>query len=213
MIVIGLTGGIGTGKSRVARLLGELGAEVLSADQIAREVVEPGRPAYAAVVARFGPEVVARDGTIDRRALAERVFSDEQSRKDLEAIVHPAVRAETAARLAALRARPDPPAVVVVEVPLLFEAGRERDFDEVWVVRADEATAVRRAASRDGVDEEHIRARLRAQWPLEEKVRRADVVIDNDGDWEATAEQVRRHWRRLERRLDPKGEAGGSGHG
>lgn len=206
MFLIGLTGGIGTGKSRVAALLQELGAVVISADQLAREVVEPGQPAYQAIVERFGKEFLQPDGTLDRRRLAELVFSDEQARKDLEAIVHPQVRQASAAKLEELRKRPQPPEVVVLEIPLLFETGREADFDEIWVVTAAEETAVKRAALRDSAAEAHIRARMQAQLPVQEKARRAHVVIDNDGEWSATEAQVRRQWQSLQRRL-----AGGRG--
>lgn len=194
MLRIGLTGGIGTGKSRVARLLADLGAAVIDADALARQVVEPGGPAYDGVVARFGPEILRPDGTIDRAALAAVVFSDPDARRDLEALVHPAVRVETQRRLAELESGADPPPAVVVDIPLLFEAGREGDFDQIWVVYAPDAVALDRAAARDGADPEQIKARMRAQWPIEEKVRRAHVVIDNSGDWDATEAQVRRAW-------------------
>lgn len=197
MIRIGLTGGIGSGKSRVLALLAELGAAVISADQVAREVVEPGKPAYRHVVERFGPDIVRADGSLDRAKLAAIVFHDADARRDLEAIVHPAVREETEAKIAALAARRDGPRVVVNEVPLLFEAGREGDFDQIWVVYASEETALRRAAARDNASEAQIRARMAAQMPIAEKVKRADVVIDNDGDWEATERQVRAIWREL----------------
>lgn len=197
MLRIGLTGGIGTGKSRVARLLAQLGAAVIDADQIARRVVEPGGPAYDGVVARFGRGILHPDGTINRRALADIVFSDPAARRDLEALVHPAVRAETDRRIAELAQSPEPPPAVVVDIPLLFEAGRAGDFDQIWVVYAPDDVAVARAAARDGTDPERVRARMRAQWPIEEKARRADVVIDNSGDWADTEAQVRRAWSRL----------------
>lgn len=198
MLRIGLTGGIGTGKSRVARLLAELGAAVIDADTLARQALEPGGGAFDDVVARFGPEIVRADGTIDRAALAAVVFHDPRARRDLEALVHPVVRAEADRRLAELQRQPQPPAVVVFDIPLLFEAGREHDFDQIWVVYAPDDVAVARAAARDGADPEQIRARLRAQWPIDEKVRRADVVIDNSGEWAATEAQVRRAWARLQ---------------
>lgn len=197
MLRIGLTGGIGTGKSSVARLLAELGAAVLDADDVARRVVEPDGPAYDAVVSRFGPGVLGPDGRIDRAALADIVFADPAARRDLEAIVHPAVRAEIDRRIEALRRLPEPPAVVVVEIPLLFEAGRAADFDQVWVVYAPDEVAAARASARSGLDPERVRARQQAQWPIAEKVRRADVVIDNGGDWAQTEAQVRAAWRRL----------------
>lgn len=196
MRVIALTGGIGSGKSRVAALLRELGAAVISADELAREVTRRCRPAYHAVVEAFGPEVVGPDGELDRRALARRVFADPDARRRLEAITHPAIMAEMAARLAALGSAPEPPPAVVLEIPLLFETGRERDFEQVWVVTAPDEVRLRRVVERDGLPPEEVRARMCAQLPQEEKARRAHVVIDNGGDWEATERQVRAAWQR-----------------
>lgn len=196
MKVIALTGGIGSGKSRVARLLGELGAAVISADEIAREVTAPGTPAHRAVVEAFGPEVLLADGSLDRRALAARVFADEEARRRLEAITHPEIRREMARRLEALRSGSPPPPAAVLEIPLLFETGRQHEFDEVWVVWAPREARISRVMARDGVRREDVEARMRAQLPLEEKVKLADVVIDNGGGWEETVRQVRDAWRR-----------------
>lgn len=199
MRVICLTGGIGSGKSRVAALLRQLGAAVISADEVARELSRPGTDVHRAIVAAFGPDVVAADGTLDRRALGRRVFADPEARRCLEGITHPAIRKEMEQRLAALRAAPDPPPAVVLEIPLLFETGGRYPCDQVWVVYAPEEVRVARVMARDGLSRDEVLARMRAQWPLEEKVRRADVVIDNGGPWEDAERQVRTAWARLTR--------------
>lgn len=197
MRIVCLTGGVGSGKSRVAALLGQLGAAVLSADEVARALLQPGTDAFRAVVQAFGPEVLSPDGSLDRRALARRVFADPAARRRLEAITHPAIRAELLRRLAELRAATAPPPVVAVEIPLLFETGARYPCDEIWVVYAPEEVRIQRVMARDGLTRDEVVARLRAQWPLEDKLPLADVVIDNGGPWEETERQVRRHWQRL----------------
>jgi dephospho-CoA kinase len=191
---IGLTGGIATGKSYVASRMREAGVSVVDADVLAREAVAPGSEGLAAVVARFGAGVLAADGGLDRQALAAVVFRDAAARRDLEAIVHPRVRAATDAFFAAL-----PPAtpVAVADIPLLFEAGRQRDFDEVVVVACDPRTQLDRVMARDGVAREDAERRLAAQWPIADKVARADHVIRTDGtfaDTDAQVEALVRTW-------------------
>jgi dephospho-CoA kinase len=187
MIVVGLTGGIGSGKSAVSSMLARRGAVVIDADQVAREVVEPGAAAYPDVVERFGTGVLAEDGRLDRAALAAIVFADDAARASLNRIVHPAVRDAIVARLAELRAASavagGPAPVVVVEVPLLVETGaasRYR-FSGVLVVDAPEDVAVRRLVRERGMREDEARARIGAQASREERVRAADFVILNMG--------------------------------
>lgn len=187
-MVVGLTGGIGSGKSTVARMLRELGAAVVDADALAREAVEPGRPAHRAVVDRFGAGVVLPDGTLDRKRLGAIVFADASARRDLERIVHPEVAALAAARFAEAVASGAP--LVVYDVPLLFENQLEGSFSSVIVVRVSPSTQRARIAARDRLSEDEVRRRIEAQMPLEEKVRRAQHVIDNDGDLDATRAQV-----------------------
>ncbi len=187
--VIGLTGGIGSGKSSVAAMLRELGATVIDADQLAREAVAPGTPALQAIVARFGPETLTPSGELDRRALGRRVFADEEARRALNAIVHPEVAALAAQRMSDALASGAP--LVVYDVPLLYENGLEQSLPEVVVVWARPETQRSRIARRDRLSPEEIEARLAAQLPLADKVARADRVIDNDGDLEATRAQVR----------------------
>ncbi|WP_166534426.1 dephospho-CoA kinase [Blastococcus xanthinilyticus] len=189
MLRIGLTGGIGSGKSTVARLLAERGALVVDADRIAREVLEPGAPGLAAVAAEFGPGVLAGDGALDRAALARIVFADEGARRRLDALVHPLVRRRSAEIVAA--APPD--AVVVNDVPLLVETGQASSYDLVLVVETDPEIRVARLIGR-GLPEDDARARIAAQASDEQRRAVADVVLHNDGEPERLAEQVAQVW-------------------
>lgn len=196
MLLVGLTGGIGSGKSTVARLLASHGAVVIDADVLARDAVEPGTPGFDAVVARFGESLVTPAGEIDRAALAAIVFADDGARADLEAIVHPAVRAAIARAIATHAVGDD---VVVVDSPLLIETGAHVDFPVVIVVTASEAARIARLATR-GMSEADVRTRLAAQMPLGDKAAHADVVLDNDGDERALEAQVDRVWTDLRER-------------
>jgi len=186
---IGLTGGIGSGKSTVTALLAERGAVVVDADRIAREVVEPGTPGLAQVVEAFGDAVQAPDGSLDRPALAAIVFSDPAARARLDGIVHPLVRARTAELVAAA---PEG-SVLVNDVPLLVETGQAGSYDLVLVVEADPETRVARLLHR-GLSEDDARARIAAQASDEQRRAVADVVLDNSGSPEQLAEQVERFW-------------------
>ncbi|MDT0276955.1 dephospho-CoA kinase [Blastococcus goldschmidtiae] len=189
MLRIGLTGGIGSGKSTVAGLLAERGAVVVDADRIAREVVEPGTPGLAAIVDAFGESVLAADGSLDRPALASVVFTDPAARARLDAIVHPLVRERSVQLIAA--ASPD--AVLVNDVPLLVETGQAGTYDLVLVVQADLETRLARLVER-GTSREDAHARIAAQATDEERRAAADVVLDNSGTLEQLAEQVDRFW-------------------
>jgi dephospho-CoA kinase len=185
---IGLTGGIGTGKSTVARMLRDAGGWWIDADQLARRAVEPGTPGLRRVVDAFGPEVLNPDGELDRSSLGQKVFRDPEARERLNAIVHPEVR--RLASEAFVEAERAGAPFVVYDVPLLFENDMEADFDTVAVVRASPPVQRRRVRERDGLSDEDVLARMAAQMPLEEKVRRADVVFDNDGSLQALRDQV-----------------------
>jgi dephospho-CoA kinase len=187
---IGLTGGIGSGKSTVSRLLAGRGAVIVDADLIAREVVERGTPGLAAIVEAFGPAVVAADGSLERAALAGIVFGDPEARRRLDGIVHPLVRA----RAAEVEAAAPPDAVVVHDVPLLVETGQAAAYDLVLVVEADPDTRVARLVQR-GLTAEDARARMAAQATDEERRAVADVVLDNSGIPEQLAAQVDSFWR------------------
>ena len=178
--LVGLTGGIASGKSTLAAALRALGAPVIDADQLARDAVRRGSPALQAIVAAFGPRILALDGELDRKAMGALVFADPAARARLEAIVHPAVRqgvAEASARLAA-----EGQAVAFYDVPLLYERGLDREVDCVVVVHAPREVQVARLQARDGLTLAEAEARLAAQMPIDEKARRADVVVDNRGD-------------------------------
>jgi dephospho-CoA kinase len=187
---VGLTGGIGSGKSEVAQRLAARGAIVIDADAIAREVVAPGTPGLAAVVAEFGDDVLAPDGSLDRAALARRVFADEGARRRLNAIVHPLVRAETARRFAA--APRD--AIVVNDVPLLVETGLAPSYDVVVVVDASPETQLRRLVEHRGMPATDAQARIAAQASREERLAVATYVVRNDGDLDDLDRQVERLW-------------------
>lgn len=195
MKLIGLTGGIASGKSVVARMLAAAGVPVVDADVLAREAVAPGSEGLRAVIERFGAGVVAADGTLDRGALAAVVFADPAARRELNAIVHPEVARLAAERLDALRSSGAP--MAVYEVPLLFENDLEQAMDATLLVAAPEATQLARMATRDWLDEDAARARLAAQLPLAEKRRRATAVIENDGSLPELAARLRVAWRRV----------------
>lgn len=199
MRVIGLTGGIASGKSAVARHLTSLGAVVIDADLLARDVVQPGEDAYRAIVAHFGRDILQADGSLDRKALGRIVFADPGARKVLEAITHPAIARLAAQLLGRERDRGTP--VVFYMVPLLFEAGLADSMDEIWVVSVDEKTQLARLMARDAIDRDEALRKVAAQQPLAEKAIRAHVVIDNNGLPEQTASQVEEAWQTLQERL------------
>lgn len=190
MRIIGLTGGIASGKTTVAEVLRRHGAVLLDADQIARDVVEPGMPALAEIARTFGPEVLDAEGRLNRPELARRVFGDEPARERLNAIVHPAVIAEYERELAHLRQLPEPPSYVVLVVPLLFEAGMQSMADTVWLVTVPEAIQKDRLMRRDGLTADEATARIASQWPLERKAALSDRLIDNTGSPEEVAQRV-----------------------
>jgi dephospho-CoA kinase len=189
--VFGLTGGIGSGKSRVARRFRERKLPVIDADQLAREVVAPGTAGLSEIVAEFGPGVLDAQGALDRAALARIVFQDDAARRKLNAITHPRVRELTAQRVSELAATGEP--LVCYEVPLLVESGMAEALRPVVVVSAPEALQIARVVARDGASAEEARARIAAQMPLAEKVKVADFVIDNTSslaDLEARSDAV-----------------------
>jgi len=183
---IGLTGGIASGKSSVGRLLAARGLPLLDADVYAREALAPGSPGAGAVLQRYGAGVRSPGGEIDRAALGQIVFGDGAERRWLEQLLHPVVRACFKTKLQELAAEP----VVVLVVPLLFEAGLETLCSEVWLVDCDETQQLQRLMARDGLGEADARARIAAQWPLARKRQLADVVLNNRGEPEQLAAQV-----------------------
>lgn len=193
--IIGLTGGIASGKSTVARMLEELGACIVDADAIAREIVEPGTPALADIAARFGSGVLGPDGRLDRKALGAIVFGDEHARADLNALTHPRIAAASKARIDAY-AR-EGAELVFYEAPLLVENRVHEGLDALVVVSLPKTLQLSRLMERDEIGQEQARERLDAQLPLEDKVAVADYVIDNSGTLEETRRQVTELWRQL----------------
>jgi dephospho-CoA kinase len=191
VLVIGLTGGIGSGKSTVSALLAAKGAVVVDADAIVREVQQPGTPVFAAMVERFGPGIVAADGSLDRAAVADLVFGDANALADLNAIVHPAVGAEIARRMEALAATHE---VVVLDVPLLVESKNAYPVAGLLVVDVDPEVAVRRLVEHRGMREADVRARMARQAGRDERLARADRVVDNSGTLDDLAAQVDAAW-------------------
>jgi dephospho-CoA kinase len=198
-MLVALTGGIASGKSTVARRLARLGAVVVDADVLAREVVEPGTPALARIAEKFGAHVITADGSLDRAALGAIVFGDDDARRALNAITHPAVGERSRALFDAAHAA-DPDAVVVYDVPLLIDGhgnGRVDEFDRVIVVSADEETRARRLVELRGMDEAEARRRIASQAPEAARLAIADDVIDATGTLEQTLAQVDALWQRL----------------
>jgi dephospho-CoA kinase len=197
VLLVGLTGGIGSGKSTVARLLEKRGAVVFDADLLAREAVEPGTPGHAAVIERFGADVLAPGGELDREALASIVFADPSARRDLEEIVHPEVRRLFAEGSEEYR---DTERVVVFSAPLLVETGMHTAFEVLVVVSATVGTQIERLMRQRGMSEPSIRARIDAQAPLEDKAAAADFLVDNEGSLDELESQVERLWNDLSAR-------------
>lgn len=194
MRIIGLTGGIASGKSTVARMMEKLGAAVIDADQLARDAVMPGMPAHAGIVAAFGPSVLNPDRTIDRAALGALVFVDSAARRRLEEITHPAIGRLATERLEGLRQKGI--AVAVYMAPLLIEAGVTDRVDEIWVVYLDMETQLARLMQRDKIGREEALRKIASQMPMDEKRRYGKVVIDNSGPVEDTERQLRAAWDR-----------------
>jgi len=190
-IIIGLTGGIGCGKSAVGKALEALGLARLDTDQVAREVVAAGTPGLAEIVSRFGPTILSSDGTLDRAAMGRMVFSEPEKKSSLEQILHPLIRSRVSDFVECCRAEHQH---AVVEVPLLYEKQRQDVFDTIWVVSTTPELQLARLRSRNGWSHEEVKARISSQMPLAEKVARADTVIENTGTLEDLQERVREAW-------------------
>jgi dephospho-CoA kinase len=200
MYVIGLTGGIGSGKSTVAQMLESMGAALLSADTAGHEVYAPGRPAWQEIVDAFGRDVVAADGTIDRKKLGPIVFGDPEQLRRLNTITHPRMKDLMREKLEGERARGTK--VAVLEAALLFDAGWDDLTSEVWVTNAPEDVTAKRTAQRSGISVDEARSRIRAQMSNDERVARSQVIIDTACPLEQTRAQVKKEWQRLLERLE-----------
>jgi len=196
MKVIGLTGGIGSGKSTVSQFLAELGAVILNADEVGHEVFKPDTEIWREVVAAFGRQILTPNGNIDRKKLGEKVFGNPESRARLNQIMHPRMYAQVKAQLEEYRRQGTK--VVVLEAPLLLEAGWTPLVDEVWVTTASEATVLKRLEERTGLSQAESLARIRSQLSSAERVKYADVVINTDCDLDELRSKVKELWQRLE---------------
>jgi dephospho-CoA kinase len=202
-MIIGLTGGIASGKSTAAKYLERRGAYVIDADRLGHRAYEPGTAAFDAVVKAFGAEVVGGDGRIDRKVLGGKVFGDPEALARLTDIVWPEIRRLATLETAAAR-HEDPARVIVLEAAVLLEAGWDRTVDEVWAVIVEPEVAMARATARDGVDRETVQRRMDAQMSNAERIARADVVIDNSGSEAALEAQLDEAWRGLLERRTPR---------
>jgi dephospho-CoA kinase len=201
-VVIGLTGGIASGKSTVAGQLQELGAKVIDADRLGHRVYEPGTSGFQKVVNAFGHDIVAKDGTIDRRILGGKVFGAPEQMDRLTEIVWPEIRRLAAADISDMK-RKDRHAIIVLEAAVLLEAGWQDLVDEVWVVTVKIATAVERIMARNGLTEDQAMARVQSQMSTRERLDHADVKIDNSGTLEDLHRRVERQWKQLDKRVAP----------
>lgn len=197
MPIIGITGGIATGKSLITDLFRQQGATTFSADEAARAVLVPGGPVIANIVREFGPEIQRPDGSLDRAALGQRVFADSEARARLNRILHPPILRLLRAQITAAQEDLPPEAIIAVEVPLLYEAHLEDWFDTIVVVSATEATQLARLRARNGLEEAEARQRLAAQWSLADKIARADFVLTNDGSRDESTAAVAALWNQL----------------
>jgi dephospho-CoA kinase len=193
--VIGLTGGIGSGKSTVSRFLADLGAVIIDADKIGHEVYRPDTETWRQLVKTFGRGILSADNTMDRKKLGAIVFGNKQELQRLNAIIHPQITAEIRKRIAEYRRQGVK--VIVLDAPVLLEANAKNLVDEVWVVTADEANVIKRAAARTGLTEQQIRDRVRSQLSNAERTKNARVVINNDGDPEDLRGKIQELWEQI----------------
>jgi dephospho-CoA kinase len=198
MLIVGLTGGVASGKSVASQVLEEEGAYIIDADQIARELVQARTPTWKELIKVFGKEILQKDGSIDRKKLAAKVFSDPEQRDQLNRILHPRIKKEMGRRLKAIRQK-DPEAIVVIDAPLLIETGDHREMDEVIVVLSTEEQQIERLKERQGVDPEEARRIIASQIATEEKLKVADFVIRNEGALEETVKRTKEVFQELKR--------------
>ncbi|MGZ3589294.1 MAG: dephospho-CoA kinase [Thermodesulfobacteriota bacterium] len=198
MLIVGLTGGVASGKTAVSGVLKEEGAYIIDADQIARELVQPHQPAWNELVRTFGEEILQEDGSIDRKKLADRVFADPNQRKLLNQILHPLITEEMDRRTKEIGQK-NPQAIVVIDAPLLIEVGYHRQVDKVMVVTSTQAQQFERLKARDGINFEEALRILSSQMPIEEKVKLADFVIRNEGSLAEVRKRTKEVFRELKK--------------
>jgi dephospho-CoA kinase len=198
MLIAGLTGGVASGKTAVSQVLKEEGAYIIDADQIARELVLPHKPAWSELIRAFGQEILQEDGSIQRKKLADKVFADPKQRKLLNQILHPRIRKEMDRRAKEIGKR-DPEAIVVIDAPLLIELGDHRELDKLIVVTSTQAQQIDRLKDRDGTNPEEALRIVSSQMPLKEKLKFADYVIRNEGSMEETKKRAREVYQELKK--------------
>jgi len=198
MLIVGLTGGVASGKTTVSRVLKEEGAYLIDADQIARELVRPYTPAWKALIRAFSTAILREDGFIDRKKLADKVFASLRQRKLLNQILHPRIRKEMERRAEAIWQK-DPDAIVVIDAPLLVELGEHRQMDKVIVVTSTQTQQIERLKKRDGISPEEALRIFSSQMPIKDKVRWADFVIRNDGSFQETKKKARDVFKELKK--------------
>jgi dephospho-CoA kinase len=196
MLIVGLTGGVASGKTAVSKVLKEEGAYIIDADQIARELVQPRKPAWKEIIRAFGHEILQEDGSIHRKKLARKVFADAKQRKLLNRILHPRIRKEMDRRAKEI-GQGDPEAIVVIDAPLLVELGNHRQMDKLIVVTSTRTQQIERLKDRDGANREEALKIVSSQMPIEEKLKFADFVIRNEGSLEETKRKAREVFREL----------------
>ena len=198
MLIVGLTGGVASGKTAVSRVLKEEGAYIIDADQIARELVQPHGPAWNELVRTFGRQILQEDGSIDRKKLADRVFVDPNQRKHLDQILHPLITEEMDRRTREIGEK-NPEAIVVIDAPLLIEVGYHRRVDKLMVVVSTRTEQIERLKAREGINSEQALRILSSQMPVEEKVKLADFVIRNEGSLAEVREKAKKVFRELKK--------------
>jgi dephospho-CoA kinase len=196
MLIVGLTGGVASGKTAVSQVLKEEGAYIIDADQIARELVQPHKPAWNELIKAFGKEILQEDGFIHRKKLADKVFADPKKRKLLNQILHPRIKEEMDRRTKEIGQK-DPEAIVVIDAPLIVELGDHREMDKLIVVASTQTQQIERLKERDGIGPEEALRILSSQMPVEEKVNLADFVIRNEGSLEETKKRAKEVFKEL----------------
>jgi dephospho-CoA kinase len=203
MLIIGLTGGVASGKTAVSQILREEGAYIIDADQIARELVQPNTPAWNELKRVFGNEILKKDGAIHRKRLAAKIYADPEQRDLLDRILHPRIKAEMGRRMKEIGQK-DPDAIVVIDAALLIELGDHREMDKVIVVTSTETQQIQRLRDRNGMTPEEARRILSSQMPLEEKMKVADFIVRNEGSFEETKRRVTEVFQELKRMAPTK---------
>jgi dephospho-CoA kinase len=198
MLIVGLTGGVASGKTAVSQVLKEEGAYIIDADQIARELVEPHRPAWSELIKAFGQEILQEDGSIQRKKLADKVFVDPKQRKLLNQILHPRIKEEMDRRTKEIGEK-DPQAIVVIDAPLIIELGDHREMDKLIVVTSTQTQQIERLKDRDRTNTEEALRIVFSQMPLEEKLKFADYVIRNEGPMEETRKRAKEVYQELKK--------------